>query len=76
MFYHEDAFHYALPVVLRESLPGAQSEARRSTALYLDVLGAIRLHGSEPIWLSTYDWDAARERVNAVLSAAGGMLPR
>jgi hypothetical protein len=76
MFYHDDAYHYALPVVIRESLPETQSEARRSTALYLDVLGAIRSHGSEPIWLSTYDWDAARERINVVLSAAGGKLPR
>ncbi|HEU5400232.1 MAG TPA: hypothetical protein VFU86_02680 [Terriglobales bacterium] len=76
MFYHEDPYYYALPVVIHESLPPAQAEARRSMALFTDVLRAIQSHGSEPIWLSPYDWDAARERVNAVLIVSGGRLPR
>jgi hypothetical protein len=76
MFYHEDPYYYALPAVIRESLPAAQAEPRRSMALFTDVLRAIRSHGSEPIWLSPYNWDAARERINAVLSEAGGRLPR
>jgi hypothetical protein len=75
MFYHEDPYSYALPAVIRASLPAAQSDACR-VALYSDVLRAIRSHGSEPIWLSPYDWDAARERINTVLSKADGRLPR
>jgi hypothetical protein len=76
MFYHEDPYYYALPVVIRESVPAGQVPAGGLMALYTDVLRAIRSHGSSPIWLSPYDWDAARERINAVLSTVGGRLPR
>jgi len=78
MFYHEDPYYYALPVVILESLRASQPEAPFSVRwkLFSEVLQAIRSHGSEPIWLSPYDWDAARERINVVLSAAGGRLPR
>jgi hypothetical protein len=76
LFYHEDPYYYAIPVVIRESLPTAQSHAHLSMAMDADVRRAIRSHGSDPIWLSPYDWEAARERVNVVLRSAGGRLPR
>jgi hypothetical protein len=76
MFYHEDPYSYALPTVIRESLPAAQLEARRWMPLVEEARRAIRSHGSEPIWLSPYDWDDARLRINTILKEAGGRLPR
>jgi hypothetical protein len=76
MFYHDHPYEYALPAVMKASLPSGQSEEAVPLKLYLKLVDAIRSHASEPIWLSPYDWNAARERVNEVLKEAGGRLPR
>jgi hypothetical protein len=75
LFYHEDPYYYALPEVVRQSVPPEQTQGWPLIDLTGDVCKAIRSHGSEPIWLSPYDWDAARSRVNVVLDKVGGRLP-
>lgn len=76
MIYHEAPHYYALPLVIRASLPTGVTETYPEMPLYMGVLRAIHTHVSEPIWLSPHDWNSARERVNEFLSAVGGRLPR
>jgi hypothetical protein len=75
-FYHEDAYYYVLPVVVSKSISTDSRDTHHRITLCEEICNAIRSHASEPIWLSPYDWDAARARVNAILSKVGGRLPR
>lgn len=75
-FYHEDPYYYALKIVISESIPAEIPDFHQRSKLEEDIYNAICSHGSEPIWLSPYDWDAARVRVNAIFSKVGGRLPR
>jgi hypothetical protein len=74
-FYHEDEYYcildFLVPTSVRKKLSFkelAKLEGRLKTA--------IAQHGSSPLWLSPYDWDAARERINTILGEYGAALPR
>jgi hypothetical protein len=72
LFYHEDIYYYVLDTVLLHSGVNRQPPI----GLFREIESAIQLNASSPIWLSPVDWNAVRNRVNDILSAIGGKLPR
>lgn len=76
MFYHDDPYTRILPLIVAESVPPDSLRGYQDIELQNAVCRAIRSRGSEPIWLTPYDWDAARFRVNDLLGQIGGQLPR
>lgn len=74
-FYHEDALEYAL----NELVPTELSRRLRGQQSWFDlrdrVRKAIERHGSRPLWLSPYDWNGARDRINCILGEYETRLP-
>ena len=67
LFYHEDPIDYIvdllIPQPIRVQIYGTTYEQLRNC-----LCEAIRRYGSSPLWLSPYDWKAARKRIDAILN--------
>jgi hypothetical protein len=74
-FYHEDAYYYILPLLVPSRLRQDLNARDLSKLQHDKIKPAITHFGSYPLWLSPYDWDAARARINAILSEYGHRLP-
>jgi hypothetical protein len=73
-FYHEEAEKYILGLIVPLSLR-EQIGFRNYQLVIQRVREAIVRYGSSPLWLSPYDWGAARARINWLLGEYGASLP-
>jgi hypothetical protein len=82
-FYHEDELHYVLPLLVPDALADRMSK-QRTGRMYNDLAGllyeelqpAITGRPRHASWgTETFDWEFAKERVEAVLGRYGAGLP-
>lgn len=82
-FYHEDELYFVLPLLvpkdLREHLAKQRTQEMYSdlAELLQEIKVAITGRPNHPTWRTeAFDWEAAKQRVAAVLSGFGARLPR